>query len=202
MAAVSVTCDSPLADVHQRAPIRTAQCMLRVYMNRCGKQAALAWSCATCSTRSHASCVIAAFHGRQRASGMCACTASYDTCKGTGAVQMSKLAGVHRFASAISTPAVIGSGGGPAKKNRFQRLDSKWGPSYCEGWHRPYFSCRIGLLSFTQNGSPLHPCKEWGHRTSTIAVHPLKLGVAEVTLHPRIPVLEIRFSTALRGCGG
>ena len=73
------------ADVHQRAPIRTAQCILRAYMNRCGKQAALACSCATCSTRSHASCVIAAFHGRQRASGMCACTASYDTCEGTGA---------------------------------------------------------------------------------------------------------------------
>ncbi len=48
-------------------------------------QALLAWSCATCSTRSHASCVIAAFHGRQRASGLCACTAFYDTCKGTGA---------------------------------------------------------------------------------------------------------------------
>jgi hypothetical protein len=80
---------------------------------------------------------------------------------------MSKPAGVHRFTSGLSTPAVIGSGGGPAKKNRFQRLDSKWGPSYCAGWHRPYFSCRIDLLSFTQNGSPLHPCTEWGHRTST-----------------------------------
>ena len=51
---------------------------------------------------------------------------------------------------------------------------------------------RLGDPDVNRKAPDLKPKK------STIAVHPLKLGVAEVTLHPRIPVLEIRFSTALR----
>ena len=44
-----------------------------------------------------------------------------------------------------------------------KRVDSKWSLSYSEGWHRPYFSRRIGLLSCTRIGSPLHACIEWGY---------------------------------------
>ena len=51
---------------------------------------------------------------------------------------------------------------------------------------------RLGDPDVNRKAPDLKPKK------STIAVHPLKLGVAEVTLHPRIPVWEIRFSTALR----
>ena len=41
-------------------------------------------------------------------------------------------------------------------------VDSKWSLSYCEGWLRPYFSRKIGLLSCTRIGSLLHACTEWG----------------------------------------
>ena len=59
-----------------------------------------------------------------------------------------------------------GDGGVGGQKGK--RVDSKWGLSYSEGWHRPYFSRRIGLLSCTRIGSPLHACIEWGYLTSYV----------------------------------
>ena len=50
--------------------------------------------------RSHASCMIAAFHVRQRASGLRACTALYDTCKGAGARAGVMLPRIHTPAAA------------------------------------------------------------------------------------------------------
>ena len=52
---------------------------------------------------------------------------------------------------------------------------------------------RLGDPDVNRKAPDLKPKK------STIAVHPLKLGVAEVTLHPRIPVLEIRFRQRCAG---
>ena len=57
--------------------------------------------------------------------------------------------------------ATGGDGGVGGQKGK--RVDSKWSLSYSEGWHRPYFSRRIGLLSCTRIGSPLHACIEWGY---------------------------------------
>jgi hypothetical protein len=60
--------------------------------------------------------------------------------------------------------ATGGDGGVGGQKGK--RVDSKWSLSYSEGWHRPYFSRRIGLLSCTRIGSPLHACIEWGYPPS------------------------------------
>ena len=63
--------------------------------------------------------------------------------------------------SNLQTGDAGGDGGVGGQKGK--RVDSKWSLSYSEGWHRPYFSRRIGLLSCTRIGSPLHACIEWGY---------------------------------------
>ena len=71
---------------------------------------------------------------------------------------------VDRHTQSASARHLVNDGGVGGQKGK--RVDSKWSLSYSEGWHRPYFSRRIGLLSCTRIGSPLHACIEWGYRTS------------------------------------
>ena len=79
----------------------------------------------------------------------------------------------------LSVPLVdrqTGDGGVGGQKGK--RVDSKWSLSYSEGWHRPYFSRRIGLLSCTRIGSLLHACTEWGYPARACLCMGLSVWVA------------------------